>query len=345
MRRRRTVVAIAGVAGLILAAWLRREHVGGDPSNLNSVADRAGNALPPAHAAATLGASRSHNRHVDDARWTWWHEMETRDSKFEWKMPIRFYGKVVDDSGRPVDAAQVQMRWTDMSLSGSSVKQVSTDRNGLFTLEGVQGKRLTIDVAKPGFASGIKAHGSFEYAAFFEPSYYQPDSDNPVVFELVRRAADEPLAFQHAEAKLNYDSAPVFYDLDQGVISKQACVSGFKITTVRTASPPGDPFDWSFTIEAINGVLQPTIEEFAQFAPENGYQPAWQTSMSATAQPFTQNATVQLYVRNSRGEYGKVIVELTQPNRREVGAKLAIKSYFNPSGSRNVAAAGRFLAY
>src|SRR4051794_4077186 len=39
---------------------------------------------------------------LSDPRWKWWNMMEKRDSSFEWKMPINFYGRVVDQTNQSI---------------------------------------------------------------------------------------------------------------------------------------------------------------------------------------------------------------------------------------------------
>src|SRR4051812_40097365 len=36
---------------------------------------------------------------------------DAQDSKWEWKIPIAFYGKVVDENGQPIAAAEVAFQW------------------------------------------------------------------------------------------------------------------------------------------------------------------------------------------------------------------------------------------
>ena len=43
----------------------------------------------------------------EKAQWEWWDAMEKTDPDFQWKMPIEFYGKVVDQFGQPVVNAEV----------------------------------------------------------------------------------------------------------------------------------------------------------------------------------------------------------------------------------------------
>jgi len=71
------------------------------------------------------------------------------DPKWEWKVPIQFYGKVVDENLSPVRDAKVNFQWTDLSHGTSEADSVS-DVQGNFSLAGVQGKRLFVHVTKPG---------------------------------------------------------------------------------------------------------------------------------------------------------------------------------------------------
>jgi len=119
--------------------------------------------------------------------------MEKRDSKFEWKMPINFYGKVIDQTGQPVQGAKIRFQWTDMSSAGTTEKFVETDAQGIFSLQNEKGKNLGVYVSKDGYNAIGHGRGNFEYAAFFEPNYIEPDSSSPVVFHLVKKMTAEPL--------------------------------------------------------------------------------------------------------------------------------------------------------
>ena len=48
----------------------------------------------------------------EKAQWEWWDAMDKADPDFQWKMPIEFYGKVVDQFGEPVVGATVDFVWT-----------------------------------------------------------------------------------------------------------------------------------------------------------------------------------------------------------------------------------------
>ncbi|MEJ0089789.1 MAG: hypothetical protein WDM80_08610 [Limisphaerales bacterium] len=45
----------------------------------------------------------------EKAMWEWWDAMDKADPQFQWKMPIEFYGKVVDQFGEPVPEAMAEL--------------------------------------------------------------------------------------------------------------------------------------------------------------------------------------------------------------------------------------------
>ena len=113
--------------------------------------------------------------------------MKKRDPKFEWRMPVNFYGKVVDQASQPVPGATASFIWTDMSAQGTSTIESVSDHQGLFVLDGVQGKRLQVRLKKDGYYTNADNPLSFEYASFFEPNYHNPDRQNPVIFRLRKK--------------------------------------------------------------------------------------------------------------------------------------------------------------
>src|SRR5438128_2385625 len=68
------------------------------------------------------------------------------DPLSDWRTPIQFYGKVVDESGQPVAGATVHFAWNDLSPEGTSRSETESDADGLFSLTGKTGKILTIQI-------------------------------------------------------------------------------------------------------------------------------------------------------------------------------------------------------
>lgn len=266
--------------------------------------------------------------------------MKKLDPSFEWKMPINFYGRVVDQDNLPISGASIRFIWNDMSERGTSESKTTSDSNGLFALTNRRGKGLSVYVTKEGYhTSGGIGGMSFEYAAFFEDNYHRPDSQKPVTFRLIKKLNTEPLVKRHVSEYLPsaYDGRGVYYDLQRGSLTEQpASGSALRFSFERSESPQGKPFDWKWKVEAVKSVLQESKDEFAQLAPEEGYTNSWQISETANTQPFPRSAQVRFYVRTADGRFARVDLELTHPNLRSVGPSLTINSFLNPSGSRNL---------
>ena len=142
-----------------------------------------------------------------DPRWQWWNEQKKIDPKFEWKMPIAFYGLVVDESERPVPGAIVKLQWNDLSQAGTSYAEALTAAEGRFSLENVTGKMLEVRVSKEGYEA-LDYVKAFEYAAFFEKHFYTPDPDAPIVFKLRKRMDAEPLIVRQTLYGFKVDGTP-----------------------------------------------------------------------------------------------------------------------------------------
>jgi hypothetical protein len=263
--------------------------------------------------------------------------MKKADRSFEWKMPITFYGRVVDQDDQPIPGAAVRFVWNDTSPRGTSQTETMSDATGRFSLLDQKGKGLSVYVTKDGYHTSVGKGGqSFEYAAFFEGHYHRPDPENPVTFRLVKKLDAEPLIARRISERTSYDR-PSYYDLERGTLTPQpAADGGLKLTLERSESPQGQRFDWKWKVEAVNGALLETKDEFAQMAPEEGYVPSWETSQAANAQDFRKNGRARFYVRSADNHFARVDVELVHPNLRSLGPRLTVNSFLNPSGSRNL---------
>jgi hypothetical protein len=234
-----------------------------------------------------------------DIRWKWWNEMSKKVPKFEWKMPLNFYGKVLDAENQPVVGAVIQFTWTDLSLSGSSRTEVSSDGLGRFALIGKQGKRLVVnDIIKEGYyLSKTENAFSFEYAAFFEETYHQPDPNNPVIFRMRKQAEAEPLLHREGEITIGIGQAGVIRLDNQATVSVELLVNGDLSAK-----------NWSARVSVPGGGIQISTEEFAFEAPSDGYQPSLDIDIK-TPKPGDWVGIYeggQFYIKTADGKYGIV---------------------------------------
>src|ERR1700760_2583116 len=79
-------------------------------------------------------------------RGAWERAMNEKDPDWEYKLPISFYGKVVDDSNQPISGVNVAFSWMDLSKEGTTQQNTVSDASGNFSLVGKTGKSLTVQV-------------------------------------------------------------------------------------------------------------------------------------------------------------------------------------------------------
>jgi hypothetical protein len=201
-------------------------------------------------------------------------EREVEVGKDQWRTPISFYGKVVDDKGEPVSGADIDFGWNN--LSGSPSKKAKSDADGMFSLEGEQGKVLEVKVSKPGYYTSKMDRGYFYYAGKNEN--FLPDSNNPVIYHLRKKGEAEHLVVLKQNYRVPRDGTPLELDLLHG---KQVSQGDLKVRcwTSDQGKRSGAKYDWTCVITFPGGGLLESTNEFDFVAPEAGYQTSYQIQM------------------------------------------------------------------
>lgn len=256
-------------------------------------------------------------------KWDWWREMGRRDPAFQFKIPIRFYGKVVDERGNPVSGADVNLSWTSATRDGASVKTLTSDAMGLFSLLDAKGGGLLVRVSKSGYTQSLTRNRfSFEYANFSAADYHEPDETRPVLFVLRKDREAEPLIVcQNQEAELAPGQSKAFS------IGPNASVLVERLPNV-SETPEG----WAARVSVPGGGLALATDEFPFEAPEDGYTASVEvTSKTPKPKVWTGDNGTGFFVKTSHG-FGRITVRNT-PGMSWV----YVSSYFNPKpGSRNL---------
>jgi hypothetical protein len=259
----------------------------------------------------------------DAEKWAWWREMRQKDSLFEYKMPISFYGRVEDDQGQPVAGASIDFSWVNLSQAGTTQQHTTSDAAGLFSLTRAVGKALTVQVRKVGYKDYYsKNQSSFEYDMFADPKYHVSNPAKPVIFVLRKNREAEPLIVRkNQEAELKPGESKSF----------TIGPNGAAIIVERLAGEdPKGP--WNARVRVPGGGLMLTTEEFPFEAPESGYVEAIEIT-GETPHPslWMGNQGALFFVKTPQG-YSRVTVHYV-PNMSWV----YVDSFFNPKyGSRNL---------
>jgi hypothetical protein len=267
----------------------------------------------------------------EKAMMDWWMYMDKHDPDFQWKTPIEFYGRVVDQHSEPVVDARVSLVWS--GLGETPERKLLSGHDGIFTLTGVNGKGLSVQVGKDGYRGAASStNRSFEYSAFFEPHYHVPDKDNPVIFRLWKLEDAEPMYFWNKLKKLTVDGQKVWFDTKTGNFGASGDVA---FSTKRGATYAPRQFDWSLLIEASpGGGIALSSEELMFEAPKGGYEPSWTQDIGGKDASYTISKGVNFYLKTPDGKYAAIKAEIGHMTIPE--GEVNLSAYVNPSGSRNL---------
>jgi hypothetical protein len=254
------------------------------------------------------------------------------DPAYDWKQPINFYGRVVDESKEPVAGANAHFEWTDLSPNGSSHADRTSDGNGFFSLTGEHGKRMSVTVSKDGYYTYPSERlSSYEYANPAD-GLFTPDPVNPVVFHLREKGPGAELVHIARSIRVPRDGSPIYVDLftgnrvvaGQGQLEVRCLTSGEKDAENR--------YDWRCSIAVFNGGITEATEEFPFEAPTNGYQSKIELNMLKSEPNWHPSIEGQYFLKLQDGNFARLHFEMIS-----FGDHFCTIDYFlNPNGSRNL---------
>jgi hypothetical protein len=259
------------------------------------------------------------------------------DPLYDWKQPINFFGKVVDENGHAVSNASAHLKWTDLSENGTSEINMATDNDGLFSLTGQQGKRLSVTVSKKGYYTPrAQALSSFEYANP-EEGIFKADPANPVVFTLRKKGAGVALVTSKYGVKKYFgvvaplDGTPVWVDL----LQRNSGLAPGQLMLSQKKPPYGSwkqATEWSFHMEIPGGGFVEHHDELPFEAPESGYKSVVEFVFQAGQPEWVTSIRKDYYIKfGSPARFGTLHLET---EITMAGARLTYS--INPDGSRNL---------
>lgn len=331
MRPSRTVaIAILLLVAMALLWWFRPERASlnrdsfGDTNSTLQIPIWGENATaqPVLRSKASNAASQRLARFAEDLHW-------------EWKTPISFYGRTVDQNGNPV--ADATVRFSRSTADGSSiVDRASSDLDGLFSITGINGKRLQVRVSKTGYYSTRRNPIGFEYADTGESSFHVPDSANPVVFYLRKVGAGTVLITsrygvqQSLPVRCPTNGEPLYVDLLTRKVgnSGQLQIQGWKESKDFTTGQN----NWGLRLSVPDGGLIEHDDEFPFEAPQGGYVPSLEWRFTNSTPNWRGGLTRSFYIRLGPGPtFGRLKVDTSA-----FYSTVLLDYAINPTGSRNL---------
>lgn len=245
--------------------------------------------------------------------------------------PITFYGKVIDQNGEPIADARVGYSALDKFMKPGTSFSGQSDRDGRFSIAGIQGARLSVNVRKEGyyFIDG-KSHAAFAYGTgpdgHFRPP---PTADAPAVFVLHKMGPTEPLVVVGSR---QIDVPRTGQALKVDLATGRTGDGQLEIRSwIGDTNQP--QFTWRYRLSVPGGGLVERAGPFAFEAPTDGYRETVELCMDATAERWSSDVLRGYFARLADGRYARFSVNFYPGDRNFV----VFESYLNPTpGSRNL---------
>jgi hypothetical protein len=255
------------------------------------------------------------------------------DHEADWKIPINFFGEVLDENGQPIAGAEVKYQWNTIGVSsGTSYAEATSDGNGRFSLTEQRGKVLSVRVQKEAYYPVENGNStlSFEYADPSSPYFYEADLTHPAIFHLHSKGLNAtPLLHWKRDVALNEQNQKSL-DLKSGNTTEGGS-SSLSIAVLNNSNTVGS-FAWSAKISVIGGGLQIDTDQFPFIAPSTGYEPSVNVNMDTPKPPTWQGYQgAAVYVQTSEG-FGRYEIRMLLGQH-----SVEVEGFFNAMpGSRNL---------
>lgn len=255
-----------------------------------------------------------------------------QDHSYEWKLPINFYGRVVNESNEPIANADVHFGWNVVDEKGiiyDATADTKSDALGFFSLRDKKGDPLEVTVTKQGY---YPRNSIFWYRPDRGP--FKPDQNNPVVFYLRKKGIGADLIHGLKAFGSRIDGTLSYVDLTE---SKNSFTPPGDLTVQFTRSEKNADrkFDWTFSLGVLGGGLIESTDEFMFLAPEEGYQPTFEISYKAGDPDWVSQEKHKFYVKSQDGRHYARIEITIIPDYGNVAA-YDLNWDLNPNSSRNL---------
>ena len=258
-------------------------------------------------------------------------------------VPIRMYGRVVDQTGHPVISSRV---WVIAAgggamAPGSGKTHFVTDDDGRFEVNARGQDLVILKVEHPELAptrfvgvgaigESITLQGASHFGDRFSWAHYD-NEDNPYVIRVWRVER-----FEEVRTGGGYfEPAPNGRAFEAGGLIAE-CTRDARVPDVAEHLQTGS---WSVTFRVVDGGIQPTDDYYLNEAPTDGYRPSVTVGRTSNTPDYAPRIfdTHRYYYRAHDGKwYGSLEVTF-QPFDIDEVCMIPMEYKYNPNGSRNLA--------
>lgn len=285
---------------------------------------------------------------------------------------IKFYGKVVDQHGEPLEGAEIRasVGGGGPMAPGSGGGLYTTDKNGLFKVKG-RGQDLSIEIYHPDISEYIvqSPSGGLSVRAYFDP--YENEQSvgagwtdhtqrkNPFIFKVWREAVfgdvyDSEYSGGSVLANNGVHTWSINQDPRKNYWSHEDGFNPEGILAVScTRGEDRDPNEaewrnagsWSMTIAPVKGGIQSAADDdwYLNLAPETGYQPETSVSRQAGSADYVIRTSQNYYFSAQNGKiYGSLRIRFDPfGGRYPDRCRIRIDFKHTINGSRHLAIKGK----
>lgn len=263
---------------------------------------------------------------ADKPRWDFW--LAT---------PISFFGRVIDEQGRPVPRANVEISFTDHVWEGNTNLTQIADDDGSFHVSG-HGLGIGVGVSKSGYQRTEHSDRVFAYSKATGETNVHTQAADPAIFILRKMADAAPLfTFEH-DFPIIPDGRPFRIGLTQAQIGPHAGetvhVQVWSDRSVAGSNSGKKRYAWRSLISVENGGLTRRSDELTFEAPAGGYSQSDEMDMPPGINGWRSQLSRQDFVQFASGTYARVQLTISTGSQNPF---VTVKSYLNPTpGDRNL---------
>ncbi|WP_303909412.1 hypothetical protein [Thiohalomonas denitrificans] len=259
-------------------------------------------------------------------------------------LPITMYGKVVDQYGKPVVGARVNLDIAGGGTfaPGTGLTSYVTDSEGKFKVEASGQDVGILSIKHPKLATIVFETGDVSLDLDAVGKYGKKSSwrtyntpDNPYIIKAWRVER-----FEDVEYGSGY--------LEPVPNGKSFEAGGIVATCQREPKVPGKHWreqegSWSITLKAVDGGIQRTDDLYLNEAPGSGYQPQITVSAMRGGPDYKVQLPAQrFYYTAIDGQWYGSFTASFDPYMEDDVCLVDIEFKYNPNGSRNLALKPRY---
>lgn len=244
------------------------------------------------------------------------------------RQEIKITGTVIDQKNQPIPFAKIKYSINDRILKNPRKDSGLADFNGNFAYS-TKARALSAMAEMDGYYSDKRSKASIKSPA-----------EESVTLILTKHGETESLRVSSKGIKLMRDGAPVGVILSgvakSDIQSADLIVRTYKENDGSVANSKVDPWSWSCEIIVPNGggiVLREPENRYDFMAPESGYQKTFVHEEPKEKERWSASFEDEFYVKLADLTYARIEIFFTSFNEDPY---IEIKSYYNPSGSRNL---------